>query len=207
MLKRSDRSIPNLLKRHSYARILSSQSIRPNPPSHNLACAKLRHPKSSPQPHRLLLLVRVRIAVGLLISPPPSTPHIPSTGTAARQTQVNRKPDDAEGRPDPHERKHVGPEASADMQPRLRRNDVAEDHEHDGRDDGRDGRQESSDERPDRHGEAPPSRVKHDGGDEDGDGIHAYPRQEEAEHEVAGDLDEVEDAVDVGRQGDCGAGQ
>lgn len=111
-------------------------------------------------------------------------------------------PEDAERAADPHERKHGRAQAGADVQPGLRRDHVPEDDEHDGGNDGRGGGEQRGDEGPDDEGQLPPARVERHGREEDGDGIHAGAEQEEAEHAVARDLDEVQDAVDVGWQGD-----
>ena len=110
---------------------------------------------------------------------------------------MDDKPNNTETRSNPHKDKHIRPETRTDLQSSLRCNDLAENNKHDSRNDGRGCRQESSNERPEGNWEAPPPRKEHDGCDEYGNAIHANAGQEEAEHDMAGNLDEVQNIVDV----------
>ena len=160
----------------------------PHRQSHNLT-SHLPPPQArkakSPACNRRLLLVRDSIAISLLVALPPPRPDIPLRRTAAAQAQMDDEPENTERRPDPHEREHLRPQAGADIQARLARDDVPEDQKHDRGDDRRGRGQERGDEGPNRHGETPPARPQNDGRDEDVDEVHAQARQEKAEHEIA----------------------
>jgi hypothetical protein len=120
---------------------------------------------------------------------------------------MDHKPNDTETRSNPHKYKHIRPETRTDLQSSLRCNDIAENNEHDSRDDRRGCCQESGNERPNGNWEAPPPRKEHDGSDEYRDEIHANTGQEEAKHDMASNLDEIQNVVDIRRQRNCGAGK
>lgn len=110
---------------------------------------------------------------------------------------MDQKANNAGAGADPHERKHIGADAGADIQIRLARRDVPENHSHDRPDDRSGSSKESGDERPDREGERPPSAVQRYGCDEAVHEVHAHACQEEAEHDVAGNPDQRQDIIDL----------
>lgn len=164
-----------------------------------------QHPPPRPSSTtRILLLPPIQKSP--LIPLPPPRLHIPPTSTAANQAKMYHPPKNAKRSPNPHKRKHLRPDLRANIQARLRRNHIAEDDKHHGPDN-RAGRcEQGSDERPYREREFPPPRVQRDGRDEDAEEVHAHACEEAAEHDAGGDLDQVEDVVDVGGERDGGAG-
>lgn len=120
---------------------------------------------------------------------------------------MNQPPEDTKRSPHPHKRKHLRPQTRADIQVGLTRNHITEDDKHDRRDDRRSRRQQRRNKRPYHKRQLPPARVQRDGREEDRDEIHADSSQEEAEHEVACDFDQVENIVNVGGQRNGGTGK
>lgn len=103
----------------------------------------------------------------------------------------------------PHECKHLRPDSRTDIQLRNAPDNVAEDYEHDGRDDGGGGRKECGEEGEDGDGDGGPAGVDGERAQEDKEGREAGRGQEEAKHDLGGEFDQVEDVVDVGGKVDC----
>jgi len=120
---------------------------------------------------------------------------------------VYQPPENAKGASDPHEDKHINAKTSTNIEALLTRDNVPEDHEHDRRNDRRCRGEESRNERPDSEREGPPSRIEHDRREEDTEDVHADPRQEEPEHDVACNLDQIQNVVDVRRESDGSTGK
>ncbi|QSZ31784.1 hypothetical protein DSL72_001353 [Monilinia vaccinii-corymbosi] len=137
----------------------------------------------------------------------PPTLHIPPRRATAAHGHVDEPGEDRARGADPHKRKHLMANRGADIQAGLRRDDVAEDDEHDGGDDGGRRGQQGGDEGPDGVGARDPARVDGAEGEEDVDEVHDGPGDEEAEHDPAGDADQAEDLVDLGGERDGGAGE
>lgn len=137
---------------------------------------------------------------------PPLLPHldIPSTRAATAQSQLHQPCEDRKSAGNPHEGEHSDADLGGDVDFCHAADGVAEDDEHDGCDDGGGGDEEGVEEGEDGDGEAEPASVEGEGHQEDEDEGEDGSREEEAEHPLRGELDEVEDVVDVGGEVDCG---
>lgn len=140
--------------------------------------------------------------IRLLTAPLATRLHIPTTRTAAQQPHLYQPREDSKRRGDPHEDEQRDANLRTNVQLRHPSNSVAEDDEHDGRDDGAAGCEERGDEDEDRYREIAPAGVDGEGYEGDQDGVEAGGGEEEAEHYVGDDADEVEDGVDLVWEGD-----
>jgi hypothetical protein len=120
---------------------------------------------------------------------------------------VNAKAQKTSTGPDPHKSQHLGPQLRANIQTRLTSHHIPEDGKHNGSNDSRGGGQQRGHKGKKRQRERPPTRVPGQDNDEDSHEIHDRSGDEEGEHEIRRDPDEVQDIVDLGRQDDSGAGQ
>jgi hypothetical protein len=152
----------------------------------------------------LLLLHTLRMLVSLLTPPLPPRPHIPPRSTATAHTHMHQPRNNGRASRNPHEDEHLNPDTRSNVQLRGGGNCHLEDDEHDGRDDGSGGGDECSQKGEDGDGKVAPAGVDCQRHDENHEKVHAGSREEEAEHDVGDDADQVEDCVDFVGERDCG---
>jgi hypothetical protein len=127
---------------------------------------------------------------------------VPPTRTATALAQCDQPSQDRARGGDPHESEHLGADAALDVELLDGGDGVLHDYEEDGGDDCGDGGEEGGQEGQDGDEERQPARVdcEEDHGDhEEGE---AGAGEEEAEHPVGDDFDEVQDVGYVGGEGD-----
>lgn len=142
------------------------------------------------------------MVVCLLASPLLAPLDIATTRAAAAHAHLHEPREDGKCARDPHESEEGDANLSANVQLSHAADSVAEDDEHDGRDDGGGGNEERVDEGEDGDGEGQPARVDGEGHQEDEDEGEDGAGEEEAEHALRSELDKVENVVDVGREVD-----
>lgn len=129
-------------------------------------------------------------------------PNIPPTSTATTLSQRNQPSQNRTARRNPHESKHLRANLPLDIQLLDGRDGVLHDDEHCCCEDCCDGGEEGGQEGEDCYGEVGPARIDCEEHEWDHDCAEAGAREEEAEHPVGDEADDVEDFGNFGGEGD-----
>lgn len=162
----------------------------------------LSREKASPASTRLLAHTR-RLRIPSLLAPPLlALLDIPPASAATTLAELDDPRQNRRTSRNPHESEHLRSNARADVDLSHRRDRVLHDNEQDRRNDRADCDEQGSEEGEDHDHEGDPT-AEHGGEDQEHhEEVDTGAREEEAEHPVRDDLDQIEDVVNVGWQSD-----